>query len=70
MLRMGSQGVFGMRGNIAKVMHVGNDGLRVLTGNVGGSFGMKSSVYPEYPALLHAARTSPPPMARADRRVR
>ncbi len=26
--------------------------LRMLTGNVGGSFGMKASVYPEYPCVL------------------
>ncbi|MCR0981898.1 xanthine dehydrogenase family protein molybdopterin-binding subunit [Roseomonas populi] len=67
-LRMGSQGVFGMRGNIAKVMHVENEGLRVLTGNVGGSFGMKSSVYPEYPALLHAAKTLGRPVKWTDSR--
>jgi carbon-monoxide dehydrogenase large subunit len=24
------------------------DKVRVLTGNVGGSFGMKSAIYPEY----------------------
>ncbi|MBP0494017.1 xanthine dehydrogenase family protein molybdopterin-binding subunit [Pararoseomonas indoligenes] len=67
-LRMGSQGVFGMRGNIAKVMHVENEGLRVLTGNVGGSFGMKSSVYPEYPALLHAAKMLGRPVKWTDSR--
>jgi len=30
--------------------------LRVLSYNVGGSFGMKSQVFPEYPCVLHAAR--------------
>ncbi len=35
--------------------------VRVLTGNVGGSFGMKAGVYPEYIALLHAARAAGPP---------
>jgi carbon-monoxide dehydrogenase large subunit len=35
---------------------VERDKVRVLTGNVGGSFGMKSFVYPEYICLLHAAR--------------
>ena len=28
----------------------------MLTGNVGGSFGMKAHVYPEYVCLLHAAK--------------
>jgi carbon-monoxide dehydrogenase large subunit len=30
--------------------------VRVLTGNVGGSFGMKASAYPEYAGLFHAAK--------------
>ena len=28
----------------------------MLTGNVGGSFGMKAAVYPEYVPILHAAK--------------
>ena len=67
-LRMGSQGVFGMRANLAKVMGVGIESMRVLTGNVGGSFGMKASVYPEYPALLHAARLLGRPVKWTDSR--
>ena len=67
-LRMGSQGVFGMRGNIAKVMGIEPEKLRILTGNVGGSFGMKASVYPEYIALLHAARTLGRPVKWTDER--
>ncbi len=55
-LRLGCQGVFGMRQGIANVMGIGIDKLRVLTGNVGGSFGMKASVYPEYICTLVAAR--------------
>jgi carbon-monoxide dehydrogenase large subunit len=35
--------------------------MRVVTGNVGGSFGMKGSPYPEYAGLLHAAREDPRP---------
>jgi hypothetical protein len=30
--------------------------IRVLTGNVGGSFGMKAGLYPEYIGIMHAAR--------------
>ncbi len=54
--RAGCQGVFGLRAGLAAVMGVEAPALRVLTGQVGGSFGMKAAVYPEYPALLHAAR--------------
>ena len=42
--------------------------LRVLTGNVGGSFGMKSSAYPEYVCLLYAARTLGRPVKWTDER--
>jgi aerobic carbon-monoxide dehydrogenase large subunit len=42
--------------------------LRVLTGNVGGSFGMKASAYPEYVCLLHAARTLRRPVKWTDER--
>ena len=44
------------------------DKVRVLTGNVGGSFGMKAPVYPEYVCLLHAARDARPP-GEVDRRA-
>ena len=57
-LRVGCQGVMGIRGGLARdVLGVTPDKVRVLTGNVGGSFGMKSQVYPEYAPLLQAART-------------
>ncbi len=57
-LHVGCQGVIGLRAGLAKdVLQVPNDKVRVLTGNVGGSFGMKSQVYPEYGPLLAAART-------------
>ena len=39
------------------MLGVDKQNVRVLTGNVGGSFGMKSQVYPEYFALFHAAKT-------------
>src|SRR5690606_28941021 len=52
-----SQGAFGLRNSLAGVMGVTPDKIRILTGNVGGSFGMKAQVYPEYVAILHAART-------------
>src|SRR5229473_5931528 len=51
-----SQGVFGLRGNMAEILKVEPKQVRVLTGNVGGSFGMKSAPFPEYVCVLHAAR--------------
>jgi len=52
----GTQGVFGTRNMLAAVLGVDTAQVRVLTGSVGGSFGMKSTVYPEYVCLCHAAR--------------
>jgi carbon-monoxide dehydrogenase large subunit len=55
-LHVGCQGVFGLRGQLADILGVPPQQARVLTGHVGGSFGMKASVYPEYVCILHAAR--------------
>jgi carbon-monoxide dehydrogenase large subunit len=55
-LRLGCQGVFGMREGLKTVLGVPVEKIRVLTGNVGGSFGMKASVYPEYICVLYASR--------------
>jgi aerobic carbon-monoxide dehydrogenase large subunit len=51
-----SQGVFGMKTALTDMLGAGAGKVRVLTGNVGGSFGMKAAVYPEYICILHAAR--------------
>jgi carbon-monoxide dehydrogenase large subunit len=67
-LRLGCQGVFGMRQGLCGLMGVPTDKMRVLTGNVGGSFGMKSSVYPEYIAALTAARMLGAPVKWTDDR--
>ena len=68
-LNVGCQGVMGMRGGLAKdVLGVTNDKLRVLTGNVGGSFGMKAPPYPEYGPLLFAARKLGRPVKWTDER--
>ena len=37
-----------MRGQVASIMGVPNDKLRVITEDVGGAFGMKTTAYPEY----------------------
>ena len=64
-----SQGVFGMKGNMAgRSSRSTPDKVRVLTGNVGGSFGMKRAVYPEYVCILHAARALGRPVKWTDER--
>ncbi|GGG22973.1 carbon monoxide dehydrogenase [Caldovatus sediminis] len=69
-LHVGSQGVFGMRAQLAKeVLNVPAEKVRVLTGNVGGSFGMKANVYPEYVCVLHAARALGRPVKWTDERT-
>jgi len=51
-----TQGVNGLRGQIAGVFGIGEDKLDIIGGDVGGGFGVRSQVYPEYCALLVAAR--------------
>lgn len=68
-LHVGCQGVFGLRNQIARdILRVPPERLRILTGHVGGSFGMKASAYPEYVCLLHAARELGRPVKWADER--
>ncbi len=55
-LLAGTQGVAGIRGQTIGCMNIPPNKLRVLSNDVGGGFGMKASGYPEYPALLYAAR--------------
>ena len=57
-----SQGVMGMRTQLAKeVLRVPPEKVRIISKNVGGSFGMKGSVYPEYvrDAACGAAHRAP-----------
>ena len=68
-LHVGCQGVMGLRGGLARdVLGVTPDKVRVLTGNVGGSFGMKSQVYPEYAPLLLAGKLLGRPVKWTDER--
>ena len=56
-LTVGSQGVHGMRDNIAnQCLNVKPDQLRVVTPDVGGGFGTKVFPYREYPLALIAAK--------------
>jgi aerobic carbon-monoxide dehydrogenase large subunit len=68
-LHTGTQGVFGVAQTLAKeILATDPKNVRVLTGNVGGSFGMKSQVYPEYLCVLHAARMLGRPVKWTDER--
>ncbi len=55
-LHAGCQGVFGLKHQMADLLKIKPAQMRVLSGNVGGSFGMKGSPYPEYAGLFHAAK--------------
>jgi carbon-monoxide dehydrogenase large subunit len=55
-LYVGCQGVFGLKNQMAALLNVKPAQMRVVTGNVGGSFGMKGSPYPEYAGLFHASK--------------
>ncbi len=67
-LHVGCQGVFLLRPQIAAILGVADEKVHVLTGNVGGSFGMKFSAYPEYLCLLHAAQRLGRPVKWTDER--
>jgi carbon-monoxide dehydrogenase large subunit len=62
------QGVFGMRNQLADILGVPQDRVRMRTWHVGGSFGMKGSIYPEYVCLAHAARALGRPVKWTDER--
>ena len=53
---------------LAKILNVPNDKVRILTANVGGSFGMKNVNYPEYTCILHAAKMLGRPVKWTDER--
>ncbi len=67
-LHVCSQGAFGMRANISEALGVPAKDVRILTGQVGGSFGMKAAVFPEYICILHAARALNRPVKWTDER--
>lgn len=67
-IQLPTQGVSGNRNTLAKLLGVPTDKVRVLTGQVGGSFGMKNISYPEYVCILHAAKTLGRPVKWTDER--
>jgi carbon-monoxide dehydrogenase large subunit len=57
-----------MKTSLMDILSAPADKVRVVTGQVGGSFGMKASVYPEYVCILHAARLLGRPVKWTDER--
>ena len=56
-LHTGIQGPHGLRALLAeRIFHVPHGQVRVVTGEVGGSFGMRSGIYPELVLVLWAAK--------------
>jgi carbon-monoxide dehydrogenase large subunit len=64
----GNQGAFGLRHQMAALLNIKPEQMRVMTGNVGGSFGMKGSPYPEYAGLFHASKILGRPVKWTDER--
>ena len=62
------QGVTRMKGQLAEILGVPEAQVRLRTYNVGGSFGMKGLIYPEYVCLAHAARALGRPVKWTDER--
>ena len=65
---LGTQGVFGFKATLADLLGEKPENIRILTDNVGGSFGMKAGIYPEYACILHAARLLDRPVKWTDDR--
>ncbi|MEC8462471.1 MAG: molybdopterin cofactor-binding domain-containing protein, partial [Pseudomonadota bacterium] len=55
-LHVGTQGVAGYRSAMSKMLGVEPDKMRIISKEVGGSFGMKGSAFNEAIVVLHAAR--------------
>ncbi|HET6469877.1 MAG TPA: xanthine dehydrogenase family protein molybdopterin-binding subunit [Geminicoccaceae bacterium] len=62
-LRTGGQGVHSMQAVLAEdILRIPKERLRVIQADVGGGFGMKIFVFPEYPACLWAAKVTGRPV--------
>lgn len=53
---LGNQNAFGARAQIAALLNLPEDRMRVVAGDVGGSFGMKGCMYGETPLTVWASR--------------
>jgi carbon-monoxide dehydrogenase large subunit len=67
-IQVPTQGVAGNRITLAKNMKLPKERVRILTANVGGSFGMKNINYPEYMCILYAAKVLGKPVKWTDER--
>ncbi len=67
-MQVPTQGVSGNKVTFAKILNVPNDKVRILTANVGGSFGMKNMNYPEYTCIAHASKVLGRPVKWTDER--
>ena len=63
-----TQGVLGSKAAAAGLMKVPPDKIRFVATHVGGSFGMKGAVFPEYVCAMHAARALGRPVKWTDTR--
>ncbi len=61
-LRCCSQSARALRDGLAPILGVPNPKLRVVTEDVGGAFGLKTGPYPEYLAILVAAKKTDRPV--------
>ena len=55
-LLVSGEGVHGMRRNLARVLNVAQQQIDIACPDVGGGFGVKAPLYPDYVAVLWAAR--------------
>jgi aerobic carbon-monoxide dehydrogenase large subunit len=67
-LTVPGQGVWGQKTQLVDMLGVTPDKVRIRTYHVGGSFGMKGSIYPEYVCLVHASRALGRPVKWTDER--
>lgn len=67
-IQVPTQGVSGNKVTFARILNVPNDKVRILTANVGGSFGMKNMNYPEYTCIAHASKVLGRPVKWTDER--
>jgi carbon-monoxide dehydrogenase large subunit len=61
-LHTGNQGMTIVRDQVAQILGIDKHALVVTSRDVGGGFGIRNGTYPEYPALLHAARLTGRPV--------
>ena len=55
-VRLSSQMPTGVRDTLSQVLGMPGEAIRVVVGDVGGGFGMKTGLYPEDAVVAHAAR--------------